>query len=196
MVLSPVQYLQCNVSQKWKQLAKHNCINDYTGIHRYYTTRTSCCNHRVVTMVADKLERQWLWQVALVLKTNCIRQPKRKLASSSYNHNTLTILRTSVRGVITNSLQSYSKELIMLLNGSRWFPHVCSEGWLLYCGCKMNWAGTYTQVFTNIDCYTQVGIHEYSQVYKVYTSIHEYTRYAWVYTSTNEYTWVYTSIHS
>ena len=62
----------------------------------------------------------------------------------------------------------------------------------------MNWAGTYTQVFTNIDCYTQVGIHEYSQVYKVYTSIHEYTRYTRVFTSIqgmHEYTRVQMSTH-
>jgi len=34
---------------------------------------------------------------ALALKTNYIRQPKRQVPSSSYNHNTLTTLRTSVR---------------------------------------------------------------------------------------------------
>ena len=33
----------------------------------------------------------------LVLETNCIRQPNRQLPSSSYNHNTLTTLRTSVK---------------------------------------------------------------------------------------------------
>ena len=48
----------------------------------------------VVTIVADKLETQWF---ALVLKTNCIRQPKRQLPTSFYNHNTLTTLRTYMR---------------------------------------------------------------------------------------------------
>ena len=33
----------------------------------------------------------------LVLETDCIRQPERQLPSLSYNHNTLTTLRTSVR---------------------------------------------------------------------------------------------------
>ena len=33
----------------------------------------------------------------LALETNCIRQLERQLPSSSYNHNTLTTLRTSVR---------------------------------------------------------------------------------------------------
>ena len=32
-----------------------------------------------------------------VLETNFIRQPERQLPSSSYNHNTLTTLRTSVK---------------------------------------------------------------------------------------------------
>ena len=31
---------------------------------------------RVVALVADKLERQWLLEFALMLKTNCIRQPQ------------------------------------------------------------------------------------------------------------------------
>ena len=35
-----------------------------------------CFNHRVVTLVADKLKRQWL---CIVYFTNCIRQPERKL---------------------------------------------------------------------------------------------------------------------
>ena len=39
-----------------------------------------CFNHRVVTLVADKLD--------------CIRQHERLLPSSFYNHNTLTTLRT------------------------------------------------------------------------------------------------------
>jgi len=38
-----------------------------------------------------------LERFALVLKTNCIRQPKGQLPSSSYNQNTLTSLRVSVR---------------------------------------------------------------------------------------------------
>ena len=33
----------------------------------------------------------------LVIDTNCIRQHERQLPSSSYNHKTLTTLRTSVR---------------------------------------------------------------------------------------------------
>ena len=57
-------------------------------------------NHRVVTLVADKLERQWLW----VLKTNYIWQHKRQLPSSSYNHNTLNICE----GTICSLLQLWS----------------------------------------------------------------------------------------
>jgi len=48
----------------------------------------------MVTLVADNMERQWLWErFAFVLKTNFIRQPKQQLPSSSYNHNGV-ILRT------------------------------------------------------------------------------------------------------
>ena len=39
-------------------------------------TQVSCFNHRVVTLVTDKLERQWLWRYALPFRTYCIRQPK------------------------------------------------------------------------------------------------------------------------
>jgi len=41
----------------------------------------------------------------LVLKTSSIKQPKRQLPSSSYSHNTLTTLRTSVK----ESLQMHFK---------------------------------------------------------------------------------------
>ena len=41
----------------------------------------------------------------VVLKSNCIRQPKMPLSSFSYNHNTLTTLRTSVN----ESLQLHFK---------------------------------------------------------------------------------------
>jgi len=41
--------------------------------------------------------------IALVLKINLIRYPKRQLPSSSYNHSTLTTLS---EGAITNALQN------------------------------------------------------------------------------------------
>ena len=41
----------------------------------------------------------------LVQKSNCIRQPERQLSSSSYNHNMLMTLRTSVK----ESLQMHFK---------------------------------------------------------------------------------------
>ena len=43
-------------------------------------------NHRVVTLVAEKLENIGHKRFALVL-TNCIKQSKRQLPSSSCNHN-------------------------------------------------------------------------------------------------------------
>ena len=67
--------------------------------------QVGCFNHRVVTTVADKLKRSGYDRFALVLETNCIRQPNRQLPSSSYNHNTLTTLRTSMK----ESLQMHFK---------------------------------------------------------------------------------------
>ena len=56
--------------------------------------QVGCFNHRVVTMVADKLKRMWLDErFALEIR---IKQPKGQLPSSSYNHNTLKTLRTSL----------------------------------------------------------------------------------------------------
>ena len=61
------------------------------------------CKNKLVVLTTEWLP--WLqtsWRdsgyerFTLVWKTNYIRQPKRQLASSSYNHNTLTTLRTYV----------------------------------------------------------------------------------------------------
>ena len=67
--------------------------------HCMYITlqkQVDCFNHRVVTLVADKLERQWLWEVCFGIKTNCKRQPKGQLPSSSYNHDRVKSFITSV----------------------------------------------------------------------------------------------------
>ena len=47
--------------------------------------KIGCFNHRVVTMVVDKLKRQWF------NFGNRIKQPEKQLSNSSYNHNTQTI---------------------------------------------------------------------------------------------------------
>ena len=76
----------------------------------------SCFHHRVVTVVADKLQRRWYWRLT-------IRQPNWQLPSSSYNHNyALTTL--SCEGVITSALSSYSKELSCSYV-TRWGNHRC-----------------------------------------------------------------------
>ena len=54
-------------------------------------------------VVAYKLERHGCERFALVLKTNCRRQPKRQLPSLSYNPQNIC------EGVITSALQSCSK---------------------------------------------------------------------------------------
>ena len=75
-------------------------------------------DHRVATLVADKLETE---KFTLVWKTNWIRQPKKQLPCSSYNHNTMTNLRTSVK----ESLQMHFKVAVI----QRWLSHRCSEGY-------------------------------------------------------------------
>ena len=61
-------------------------------------------------MVADKLKRQWMVMrgLLLVFETNSIRPSNRQLPSSSYNHNTLTSLRTSVK----ESLQMHFRVVV------------------------------------------------------------------------------------
>ena len=47
----------------------------------------------------------------MVLKNYCIRQPTRQLGSSSYNHNTLTTFKTSVKESLQMHFKvAYSKE--------------------------------------------------------------------------------------
>ena len=67
--------------------------------HCMYITlqkQVDCFKHRVVTLVADKLERQWLLEVCFGIKTNCKKQPKGQLPSSSYNHDRVKSFITSV----------------------------------------------------------------------------------------------------
>ena len=93
--------------------------------------QVSCFNHRVVTMVTDKLRRLVMRSSLLVLNTNCIRQPRRQLPSSSYNHNALTTLITSVIPSSGSLLQHLSAFVMT--------PSQMFLGLSVYCGCKMNW---------------------------------------------------------
>ena len=65
----------------------------------------------------------------LLLETNCIRQPKGQLPTSSYNHNT-------VKSLITCASPTCLK---CTCNDS--FTDV--GGLSVYCGCEMNWAAAY-----------------------------------------------------
>ena len=63
----------------------HACKQPLTRIMQVLTIVTQqkqigCFNHRVVTLVADKLKRQWL---CIVYFANCIRQPERRLPRPS-----------------------------------------------------------------------------------------------------------------
>ena len=65
--------------------------------HTSLQKQGGCFNHSVVTNGYGQTgETVVMRGLLLVLETNCIRQPKRQLPSSSYNHNTLKTLITSV----------------------------------------------------------------------------------------------------
>ena len=67
----------------------------------------------------------------LVMKTNCTRQTKGQLPSSSYNHNTLTTL---IKSVIPTSGSLLQLQSAFAMTPSQMF------WWLsVYFGCKMNW---------------------------------------------------------
>ena len=97
-----------------------------------------CFNHRVVTMVADKLKRlvmrSLLWYWRLTTFDNPISSYAVHLTTTIHlhlqytdNYNTLTTLRTSVK----ESLQMQLKVAVRnfyALNVSRWGNHSCSEG--------------------------------------------------------------------
>ena len=58
--------------------------------------KPGCCfNHRLVTLQTNWRDSGYE-RFTLVLETKCTRQPKRQLPSSSYNHNTLKTVITSV----------------------------------------------------------------------------------------------------
>ena len=59
-------------------------------------------NHRVITLVGAYIARKMavMRSSFLLLETNWIKQPESQLPSSSYSHNTPTILRTSVRELL------------------------------------------------------------------------------------------------
>ena len=81
--------------------------------------------HKVVTLVADKLERLSLWEVCLEWKPNCTKQ--KQLPSSPYNHNTLTTLRISMKES-TNALQNcsnYSESKQVIPSQMFWESSVC-----------------------------------------------------------------------
>ena len=88
-----------------------------------------CFNNRVVTLVADIWRDSGYDRLdALVLKTNCIRQPKMHLPGLSYNQNTLTTLRTSVNESLQMHFKVSAERSFHVLNASRGIPHRCSEG--------------------------------------------------------------------
>ena len=61
------------------------------------------CKNKLVVLTTEWLPwllSSWRWYMRyllLVLETNCTRRPERQLPSSSYKHNTVTTLRTSLR---------------------------------------------------------------------------------------------------
>ena len=102
------------------------CLSHTSSSHACMHVLIVLTTDQMVTLVAYKLERRSLWEVCFGMS---IRQPRKQLTSSSYNHNTLTTIRTSAE-----SLQMHFKVALrnFALDASRWFPHRCSEGCQLW----------------------------------------------------------------
>ena len=82
----------------------------------HYKNKVGCFNHKVVTMVADKLERQWY--------CNCIHKATWEAAAQFILQPQRTVNPQNIcERVTTNALQSCSKDA---LNASRWLSHRCS----------------------------------------------------------------------
>ena len=92
----------CRISTRTK---KHTDINACQHNVFYSTLQKmiGCFNHWVVTLVADKLRRQWLWDVYLVLEANCISNQ-----TIPYNWQPSNICET------TTTLQKYDAFVVTL----------------------------------------------------------------------------------
>ena len=99
-----------------------NLCAQYPITLAFNQTRVDCFNQveRVVALVAYTSWRASVYdRFTLVWKTNCMRQPERQLPSSSYNHNTLTTLRTAVK----ESISLYDPLIITIT-----LAIVCNQG--------------------------------------------------------------------
>ena len=108
------------------------CLSHTSSSHACMHVLIVLTTDQMVTMVAYKLERQSLWEVCFGMS---IRQPRKQLTSSSYNHNTLTTLRTSAE-----SLQMHFKVALrnlLLMQAGDSHTDVLR---VVSCGCEVNWA--------------------------------------------------------
>ena len=115
--------------QGWLGAANYNITTLYSK-DISLQKEVGCFNHRVVTLVADKLEVTVVVRArfALVLKTNCIRQPKKNCPA----HLTTTI-HLCFHCLVTSSLLQLWSAFVMTPSQMFW-------GLSVYCVCKMNWA--------------------------------------------------------
>ena len=123
-----ISFLSMEKVNTWTlhKVASHLCLvewnlNVISSTDMKCSTKTSWLfNHRVFTMVADKLKGQWLWEVRswAPLLANCLRQPERQLPQFILQPQCTDNPQNICEGVITNALQSCSKELV-----TRWVNH-------------------------------------------------------------------------
>ena len=94
------------------------------------------CENKLVVLTTERLP--WLqtnWRdggydrLTLEWKPNCTGQPKRQRSSSSYNHNTMTTLITSVKEWSQMMHFKIAVRNFHAADASRWFPHRRSEGY-------------------------------------------------------------------
>ena len=120
----------------------HNKFPPPLGLHAGQDNKCTHCKNKLVVLTTEWLQTNWRdsgnEKFALVLKTNCIMQPKGQLPSSCYNHNTLT----------TSEIPS-SGSLLQIWSAFVMTPSQMFWGLSVYCGCKMNWVAASLVTLSN-----------------------------------------------
>ena len=128
----------------WSMVADHLCTEEMQ-LHcswcmwsSNFSEKTSCCfNHRVITLIANKLERQLLWEVYFGMEDH--------LCKATWEGAAQFILQPQCTENPQNIWQKLQKMHFKVavrnfaaLDASRWFPNVLRLS--VCCGCNTNWA--------------------------------------------------------
>ena len=127
-----VTFISILVDKLSVQYTVHSCVK----VINSWQSLFSAINKLVV--LSTSWRDSYYERFTLVWKTNSIKQPERQLASSSYNHNTLTTLRISVK----ESLQLHFKVAVRnfhALSAIVMIPSQVFWGFSACFGGKINW---------------------------------------------------------